>query len=48
MRALARHTHRLGRMGYRHPLMPDPIDQQPTTVKRQTSITVKHEDLRGL
>jgi len=33
-------------MSDRHPLLADPIDQQTPAKKRQTSVTVRHEDLR--
>ena len=46
MRALARDPHRLGDMRDRHPLLTDPMHQQTTTMERQTSVTVRHEDLR--
>jgi hypothetical protein len=33
-------------MGNRHALDADPMDQQTTTMNSQTSVTVRHEDLR--
>jgi hypothetical protein len=44
--ALTRDSHRLGDMCHRHSLVADPFDQQAPAVKRQSSITVTHEDLR--
>ena len=40
MRTLTRHPHCLGHMGYRHSLLSDPMNQQRTTMNRQTGITV--------
>lgn len=48
MRTLARDAHRLRDMRHRHPFLADPSDEQPPTMKRQTSITVTHEDLRDV
>jgi hypothetical protein len=42
---LPRDPHRLGDVSDRHPGL-DPGDQQPPAMKRQTGITVGHEDLR--
>jgi hypothetical protein len=33
-------------MSSRHPLLADPTHQQTPAMKRQTSVTVRHEDLR--
>ena len=46
MGALARDPHGLGHMGDGHSLVSDPFDQQTPAMKRQSSITVTHEDLR--
>jgi hypothetical protein len=46
MRALTRDTDRLRDVGDRHALFSDAFDEQTTSVERQSSITVTHEDLR--
>jgi hypothetical protein len=46
MGALTRNSHRLGYVRYRHSLVTDPFDKKAPAVKRQSSITVTHEDLR--
>lgn len=46
MSALARHAHRLRRVRDRHPFLTDSTYQQAPAMKRQTSVTVTHEDLR--
>ena len=46
MGALARHPHGLGHMGDGHSLVSDSFDQQTPAMKRQSGITVTHEDLR--
>lgn len=48
MRTLARDSHRFGDMGHRHALLTDSADQQTPTMQRQTSVTVRHEDLRAV
>ena len=47
MRTLPRHAHRLGNVSDWHPFT-DPLHQQSTTMKRQTGVTVRHEDLRAV
>ncbi len=37
-----------GDMRDRHPLFSDPLHQQSPPMRRETSVTVRHEDLRGL
>jgi hypothetical protein len=44
--ALARDPHRPSDMCDRHALGSDPLHQQTTTMERQTSVPVRHEDLR--
>ena len=46
MRALTRDPHRFRDMRDRHALL-DPFDQQSTAMDCETSITVRHEDLRA-
>jgi hypothetical protein len=46
MGALAGDPHCASNMRDRHALRPDPPHQQTTTMERQTSVTVRHEDLR--
>ena len=46
MGALTGHPHGLGHMGHGHSLVSDPFDQQTPAMKRQSGITVTHEDLR--
>ncbi len=48
MRALTRHAHRSSDMRDRHPLLSDTTNQQTATMHRQPSVTVRHEDLRGV
>ena len=47
LRALPRDPHRFRDMRDRHSLL-DPIDQQTTAMKRETSITVSHRRPPGL
>jgi hypothetical protein len=44
--ALPGDPHRFGRLGNRPSLLADPLHQQAAAMKRQTSVTVTHEDLR--
>jgi hypothetical protein len=44
--ALAGDAHGLGHVRNRHPQPPDPVHEQATTMERQSSVTVRHEDLR--
>jgi hypothetical protein len=46
MRALARDPHRLRDMRDWHTQLSNPPDQQTTAMHRQTSVSVRHEDLR--
>jgi hypothetical protein len=46
MGALAADPHRLGDMRHGHPLDTNTLHQQTTTMKGQTGVTVRHEDLR--
>ena len=46
VRALPRHPQLLRHMRNRAALPPDPPNKQTTTVERQPSISVSHEDLR--
>ena len=46
MRALPRHAQFLRDMRDRAAITADPPNEQTTTVKRQPSISVSHEDLR--
>ena len=46
MGALPRDAHGFRHMGYGHSLISHPFDQQSPAEKRQSSITVTHEDLR--
>ena len=46
MRTLTGHAHRLRHMRDRHPELLDATNQQTATMHRQTSVTVRHEDLR--
>ena len=48
MGALTRHPHRLRDMRDGHPLTTDTINEQTATMHRQSSVTVRHEDLRML
>jgi hypothetical protein len=48
MRALSGDTHRFRRMSDRPTLGADPLDQQQPAMHGQSSITVRHEDLRGV
>jgi hypothetical protein len=48
MGTLARHTHRPSDMSDGHVQLPHPLHEQTPTKERQTSVTVTHEDLRGL
>ena len=45
MRALTRDPHRFRDMSDRYPLL-DPFDQKSTAMDCETSVTVRHEDLR--
>jgi hypothetical protein len=45
MRTLTRNPHRFGDMRNRHPLHAYPLHNQTTTMNREPSITVTHEDL---
>ncbi len=44
MRTLARHTHRFRDVGNRLTGL-DPIDDQSAGIRREPSVTVRHEDL---
>jgi hypothetical protein len=46
MRTLTRNPHRFGRMRNRPPLTTNPLNDQTTTMNREPTITVPHEDLR--
>jgi len=46
VRALPGDPHRLSDMGHRHLQLPDTLHKQQPAMKRQTSVTVTHEDLR--
>jgi len=46
VRALARDPHRPGDMRDRHALITDTAHQHAPAMERQTSVTVRHEDLR--
>ena len=46
MRALTRDPQLAGHVSDRPTMDPDPLDQQPPAVRRQTSVSVRHEDLR--
>ena len=46
VRALPGDAHGLGDMGDGHALFADALHEQATTMERQTSVTVTHEDLR--
>ncbi len=43
--ALAADSHGLGYMSNRHPKLADTVHKQTSTLKRETGITVRHEDL---
>ena len=48
VRALAADPHGLRDMGNGHPLVADTINEQASTPRRETGVTVRHEDLLDL
>jgi hypothetical protein len=48
MSALARDPHRLGDVGDRLPIVANPLNEQTTAMKRETSVTVRHRRPPGL